>query len=87
MTTKVEVFNILGGAEARIGDVGGCDLWVLIIGGATLKLGFRADWTIEVDPFPHAWRVAITPKGSESSIWFDVPEDAAMRIDALTNPL
>jgi hypothetical protein len=86
MTTTVERFKIKGGGDALIGDVGGQDLWVLVIGGATLSLGYRADWRIAVDPFPHAWRVTVTPKGSESSLWFDVAEADAMRIDALVNP-
>lgn len=84
--TRVVKFKILGGAEGLVGDAGGLDLWVVDVGGAMMLLGARADWRIAVDPFPHAWRISITPKGSESALWFDVAEADAMRIEALVSP-
>jgi len=84
--TRVAKFKIFGGGVGVVGDVGGMDLWVVNAGGATMLLGARADWQITVDPFPHAWRISITPKGSESALWFDVAEADAMRIEQLVDP-
>ena len=83
MKTTFEKFHLLGGGDGVLGDIGGCDLWHLTVGGLNVPLGARTAWALAVDPFPHAWRVTITLAGASVPIWFDVSEDAAMRIERL----
>lgn len=83
MMEKSVRFDMLGGGVGIICDLGNQDLWALRLGGAVVALGHRSDWIATVDPFPHAWRVVVKLReDDERTIWFDVAEADAMKIEA-----
>lgn len=72
----IEKFEVRGGGTAALADFG--EGWGLTHAGMVITLGPRSNFVVDVQAFPHAWRVHFTV--GQATVWFDVNEDAAERI-------
>ena len=76
---QIEKFEIYGGGAGALADFG--QVWVLTNNGVVITLGSRSNFTVTVGQLPHAWRILFSL--GEATVWFDVDEAAAKRIEKM----